>query len=154
MLGLFHDAHEALVGDITTPVKNWLSASEQEKALEMRMLHLLGFGGHATESNMRLVKRADLAALRIEVAALGMDPHLFGLCGEVPDLQKVTEPDALCRRIGVLQDQRQVSLGDVLHQSMSRFLAAESAILARSALVEPVHGKPRRSGRGKVARTA
>jgi len=67
MLGLMHDAHEVLVGDVATPVKHMLGRAWQatEDALHMCMLRRFGLvEAHLTHRHT--VKTADLMALCIE----------------------------------------------------------------------------------------
>lgn len=70
-VALMHDAHEAYVGDVTTPVKQALGSAMQ--SLEARIEHFcaLRFGYYtALVSNRSEVKAADLMALSIERTAL------------------------------------------------------------------------------------
>lgn len=65
--GLLHDAHEALIGDIPTPVKHWLGA-EALAALERPLILALyaRFALSPTLINSGAVKLADEAALATE----------------------------------------------------------------------------------------
>ena len=127
LAGLFHDAHEALVGDIITPVKRWLGVADREKDLEMRLLDHLGLRRELTPYDMATIKEVDKLALEIEVNALGLPEHLFGV-RRLPDAS-LSVVQSLCREIGVLQDVRSVPIAEVFTQSRERFLAMESKLL-------------------------
>ena len=69
--GLLHDAHEAYIGDIATPVKNMLGRKKLhvltlslDRAIRMR------YGLAPQTDNPTLVARADQVALKIEASAL------------------------------------------------------------------------------------
>lgn len=78
--GLLHDGHEALIGDIATPVKNWIGAehmASREGKLMDAFLRVQGL------PPMGLVEapavwHADQVALATEAQALGLDLSLFG----------------------------------------------------------------------------
>jgi len=67
MAALMHDAHEAFVGDVSTPMKELLGT--QMRRIELRHSHLMSlqFGFHvALTMNHHELKLADLLALRVE----------------------------------------------------------------------------------------
>ena len=71
MAALMHDAHEAFVGDVTSPMKGLLGSAMCR--LEMRHANLMSlrYGYHVAMTNNAMeLKMADLMALAVERAAL------------------------------------------------------------------------------------
>lgn len=122
LAGLLHDAHEALIGDIPTPVKRWFGIGDQEKDLEMRVLASFGLRDLPGEV-LRAVKTADVFALRMEVNLLGLRPEIFGFD---PDTQREWLPvdRRFCDAHGLLLPTADMPLAQVLKGSRDRFLSA------------------------------
>jgi hypothetical protein len=75
---LMHDAHEAYLGDIPTPVKNLLGRDAFEKVagkVDMRIYEMLSCGTPDSDSKRR-VKYVDSAALFIEAYYVATPLHL------------------------------------------------------------------------------
>ena len=71
MAALMHDAHEAFIGDVTSPMKSLLGAEMCRLEMRHAQLMALRFGYHVAMSvNAREIKVADLMALAVERAAL------------------------------------------------------------------------------------
>lgn len=67
MAGLLHDAHEALIGDVTQPVKQVLGSSWQVLEERMQRIVLKRFGVYtAFKTNALAIKDADTHALTSE----------------------------------------------------------------------------------------
>ena len=65
--GLMHDAHEAYIGDIPTPIKDALGLCWHELELQAADAGQAAFGlTGITQSNRALIKHADLVALATE----------------------------------------------------------------------------------------
>ena len=82
--GLLHDAHEAFIGDVTSPLKRALRIVEGDKVSSFDVLELawerameLRFG--LTQQRHEAVKRADLEALAIEDHVVRGLPPTFSL---------------------------------------------------------------------------
>jgi hypothetical protein len=121
MLGLLHDAHEALIGDITTPVKHWLgnACAERDAQIELATLTMLG-APVRDEPRLRAVKLADQVALMVEAKLLGLSLPAFG-----PELNERLDlaPDAdQLLAWDLLQPDSHVASGALIRQSADRFL--------------------------------
>lgn len=68
LAALMHDAHEAVIGDISTPVKQFLKSSDEFQRLEGRAqaYFAIKFGFAIEYAHGPVVKQADLLALYIE----------------------------------------------------------------------------------------
>lgn len=68
IVGLLHDAHEAYVGDVTTPIKRFLGCgwAELERAWETRIAEEFGIELWDDEDLLKACKHADLIALSTE----------------------------------------------------------------------------------------
>lgn len=119
--GLMHDAHEALMGDIVTPVKRWLAIEEKEAALAQAVCERFGVcGGPAAWS---AVKVADLAALYIECKAMEMDVRAYFASQEMRAKLDSLAPDlSLIQREGLLVPNLCMSVDEVVSQSAGRFM--------------------------------
>lgn len=123
--GLMHDAHEAIIGDITTPVKRWLGV----EALEMEMARAVAanFGlwrdPEINAAVVSLVKTADSVALAVEVAALGLPMHLYFPDERQRDRYLAMAPDLrhVVQREGLLVPNLTMFVGDQIEQSAKRF---------------------------------
>ena len=72
VFGLLHDAHEAYIGDISTPMKNYIGRDRIEKlttAIDQAIYRAVGIRS-PTEKEMEMVRRADWLALQIETSRL------------------------------------------------------------------------------------
>jgi hypothetical protein len=120
-LGLMHDAHESVMGDIASPMKAFLG--ERVRLLERGLLSAFAqrFKLSTSDQDWQLVSRADLALLVHEARCLGLldedrpgagwasvlkrAPRLTG--AEIPTLQCWTPQTAgqrflaACRELGV-----------------------------------------------------
>lgn len=83
LLGLSHDDHESLIGDITTPVKRWLGADLAAKDAKI-FKACIAMMVEQTQADVRLdadsvhrVEQADRMALILEGALLTMDISRF-----------------------------------------------------------------------------
>lgn len=128
LVGLLHDAHESLIGDIPTPVKHWFGIGAEEKALEMRVLSALGVAQHLSPRVLAKVKAADVEALRIEVNALGLDSVLFGF-DPVEQCASRDRHRALCDDLGILRAHDSRSMSAVFRESAAEFLKMHSALV-------------------------
>lgn len=90
---LFHDAHEAITGDISSPVKNALGRPAVE-ALEMRLDVAIGARFDVLPSFMRdpRVRRADAILLATEARDVMGHTKVYGLDPGIPPLAKRIEP--------------------------------------------------------------
>ena len=129
-LGLLHDAHEALIGDIPTPVKRWFGIADQEKALEMQVLESFGMRERATARALAKVKQADTEALRIEVNMLELKPHIFGFDSRTQESLRAADRE-FCGARGLLQPVGDIALSSVLAASRDRFLDVYAGLLAQ-----------------------
>lgn len=118
--GLLHDAHEALIGDIPTPVKRWFGIGEQEKFLEMQVLASFGLS-NLSPTALRSIKTADQFALRIEVNLLGLKPEIFGFT-ENTQREWLAADRSFCDHCGVLQPLLNKPMAHVFKESRERFL--------------------------------
>lgn len=119
--GLMHDAHEALMGDIVTPVKRWLAIEEKEAELAQAVCERFGVcGGPAAWS---VVKVADLTALYIECKAMEMDVRAYFASQEMRAKLDSLAPDlSLIQREGLLVPNLCMSVDEVVSQSAGRFM--------------------------------
>lgn len=88
MYGLLHDAHETYIGDVITPMKNFLS-QEARDAIENLALYIDGLVWEAAnisppdEETLRHVTSADRIALGMEARALFGDAEKLESCPNI-----------------------------------------------------------------------
>lgn len=102
MNGLFHDAHEAYIGDWSTPLKRSLSplAIAELRRLEARLIDCIGAALGVTMIHHPAIKEADLRALALEAKSLMAGPIDFVPSGfEVPAGDISPWPAPLAERI-------------------------------------------------------
>lgn len=89
-----HDSHEAFMGDIVTPMKNWLNGAHEplENALDIAIGD--AFGIDPLDFHHPVVKEADELALRIEASVLKDSRGIAGAWPyrELPDVPPEFEP--------------------------------------------------------------
>jgi hypothetical protein len=127
LAGLWHDAHEALFGDIITPVKKWIGSALREKEDQLQRMVLAGAGIDPDDAAIHwdAVHIADRAALHIEVHALGLDPRLFDAPAML-DSERVQR--AMLRDLAVLQPDAGRALREVIGSSRARFVAHDQRL--------------------------
>ena len=108
---LLHDAHEAYIGDIITPVKQFLSGiSELEQRLDAAIFAKAGLEPTMPPQIRERVMDADLAVLRREVIDLiGSSPEAYGL--DVPKTFAYTRPIRAVRGKDLRSDWLRLLLG-------------------------------------------
>ena len=124
LVGLYHDAHEALFGDIVTPVKNWIGPALREREDVLAAAVLCGVGIDDAGVDWDAINMADARALAIEVRLLGLDPVLFGVSPE-------SLPEALrqwLRWSGILRENSHLSIGYLIDAGRDRFLEANGRL--------------------------
>lgn len=127
--GLMHDAHEALMGDIVTPVKRWLAIEEKEAALAQAVCER--FGVCVDQAAWSAVKVADLAALYIECKAMEMDVRAYFASQEMRAKLDSLAPDlSLIQREGLLMPNLCMSVDEVVSQSAGRFVRWRDNLVA------------------------
>jgi hypothetical protein len=139
--GLLHDIHESLMGDVITPVKRWLGGDigVKEDRLSRQVLEELWGPGLDTGTNA--VKFADLAALVLEVRALGIPEDVFFQTGAPPIPYELPSLSHVRNSWGLLQPNGHMTLrGHVLFNAkrfMARFEALRAAIPRAVVDLEP-----------------
>lgn len=90
MEGLFHDAHEAVIGDMATPLKNLLAGyREIEREIERAVRAQYGLSGAMNSA----VKRADLIMLATERRDLMPECELlWSILDGVKPLEEILSP--------------------------------------------------------------
>lgn len=131
LVGLLHDAHEALIGDIITPVKQWFGVVCASK--DAKIDHKVGITigrPPVSDEEHAIVKRADQVALVVETKALGLNTEM--ICREaVPDWRDALAiaPDLPgLQRLGILVPNRSMAMESVVEQAAQRFLREEEAL--------------------------
>lgn len=94
MAALHHDSHEAYMGDIVTPMKNWLHGAHEP--LEHTLDKAIGaaFGIDPGDFHDQVIKEADELALRIEASVLKDSRGIAGAWPyrELPEVPPEFEP--------------------------------------------------------------
>ncbi len=120
--GLLHDVHEALMGDISTPVKRWLGESlrAKEAALQRKVLKLVWEG--PLDPGTNAVKYADMAALILEVGALGFDRAVFFRVGPPPIPYELPSLELVQQDWRLLLPNAERTLRGIITEDSQRFL--------------------------------
>ncbi len=86
LIGLLHDAHEAFIGDVTSPMKqelsSWAGADHVERSadrIDSILFHKLGLAQHVNPATRRLIAKADAVMLATE--------WRFAMRGPCPSLE-------------------------------------------------------------------
>jgi 5'-deoxynucleotidase YfbR-like HD superfamily hydrolase len=114
MLGLAHDAHEAIIGDISTPLKQQIRAAGAGHVLEKLeadadaiMFRLFGVAAPAAGFETEAVKRADLVALATEYRDIMAKRHDWNLL-YAPHPAKLKAQSASCAAMLFMRRYRQL----------------------------------------------
>ncbi len=141
--GLLHDVHEALMGDVPTPVKRWLGEGLSAKELALQRLVLKQVWDGPIDAGTNAVKYADLAALVLEVQALGFDSAVFFKVGPPPIPHELPSLELVQQGWRFLLPNAERTLRSVLDEDISRFMSRYQEL--REAIPRLV--KRRESGR-------
>jgi hypothetical protein len=134
--GLLHDVHEALMGDITTPVKRWLGSNlgPKEAALQRKVLKLVWDG--PVDPGTNAVKYADMAALVLEVQALRFESAVFFKVGPPPIPYELPSPQLVQQGWRLLLPNADRTVRSVLDEDVERFMRRYQDL--REAIPRPV----------------
>lgn len=117
---LLHDAHEAYTGDIPSPVKAFMGATQVkmlEGDLDQRIRAMVGIFREPHEDDQKRIKLVDQAALIIEAYYFGT-PGSFGLIGR----------ENWCHNIGVTAEDR-TSIRNIIKGTCPEVMEAMDALV-------------------------